>query len=98
MTAFKVEPFSVSVSEDILSDLRTRIHNTRWPNQIPGIAWDQGTELGYLRQLLNCWANEFDWRAQERDLNTFDHFHADIDGIRIHFVHAKARYGNGLCH
>ena len=79
-----------------MSDLRERIRNTRWPDQAPGAAWDQGTDLDYLRQLLAYWAERFDWRSQERELNTVHHFRADLDGVNIHFVHECARHGNGI--
>ncbi len=91
-----IEPFSIRVEEEVLSDLRARIRNTRWPDQVPGAAWEQGTDLNYLRQVLAYWANEFDWRAQERKLNAFDHFRAELDGVQIHFVHARAPHGRGI--
>jgi pimeloyl-ACP methyl ester carboxylesterase len=87
----RIEPFTIAVEDELLADLRDRIHRTRWPDQLPDIGWDQGTELGYLHGLLSYWAGEFDWRAQERRLNGFEHFTADIDGTRIHFVHERAR-------
>jgi len=96
MPQLKVDPFEIRVDDRVLEDLRARIRNTRWPNQIPGIGWDQGTELGYLKGLLAFWADEFDWRAQERELNSFDHFRAELDGVHIHFVHARARGGRGI--
>jgi pimeloyl-ACP methyl ester carboxylesterase len=86
-----VDPFSARVPEEVLSDLRVRIRNTRWPDEIPGEAWKQGTGLVYLRQLLAYWADDFDWRSQERQLNVFDQFRAELDGVRIHFVHVRAR-------
>jgi pimeloyl-ACP methyl ester carboxylesterase len=90
------EPFSVHVRESVLADLRERIGKTRWPDQIPGIGWQQGTDLGYLRGLLAYWADGFDWPMQEAWLNTFDHFHAEIDGSWVHFVHQRARSGDGI--
>jgi pimeloyl-ACP methyl ester carboxylesterase len=51
---------------------------------------------GYLRGLLGYWADGFDWRAQERWLNGFGHFRAGIDGVRVHFVHERARSGYGI--
>ena len=81
-----IEPFTIMVEEEILDDLRERIRATRWPDQVPGVAWEQGTDVEYLRQVLGYWADGFDWRAQERELNRFDHFRARLDGVRIHFV------------
>ena len=91
-----IRPFSIRVGEDVLSDLRTRIRKTRWPDQAPGVAWGQGTDLEYLRQALAYWADEFDWRAQERELNAFDQFRAELDGLHIHFVHERAPRGRGI--
>jgi pimeloyl-ACP methyl ester carboxylesterase len=91
----RVEPFTVHLGDDVLADLRARIHNTRWPDQVPGIGWRQGTELEYLRRLLAYWADEFDWRARERELNAYHHYVA-ADGVRVHFVHEKARTGSGV--
>jgi pimeloyl-ACP methyl ester carboxylesterase len=80
----------------VLADLRTRIHNTRWPDQLPGVGWQQGTDREYLTQLLSYWDEGFDWRARERELNRFAHFRAELDGVRIHFVHERARNGPGM--
>ena len=89
-------PFTIHIPDEVLSDLRTRILNTRWPDRAPGPAWAQGTDLDYLKRLLSYWAEGFDWRAQERQLNTFMHFRAELGGIHVHFVHERAREGNGI--
>lgn len=91
-----VEPFEIAVEEAVLSDLRARIRNTRWPDRAPGMAWQQGTDRDYLQALLAYWAEGFDWRARERELNEFHHFRAEFDGVRIHFVHERARGGVGI--
>jgi pimeloyl-ACP methyl ester carboxylesterase len=91
-----ITPFSIRIESEILSDLRERIRNTRWPDRAPGAAWEQGTDLEYLRQLLAYWADEFDWHAQERELNAAHQFRAELDGVHIHFVHERARHGHGI--
>ena len=95
-SSLNITPFSIEIEDEVLADLRARIRNTRWPDQSPGAAWEQGTELDYLKQLLAYWADGFDWRAQERTLNAFAHFHAELDGVRIHFVHERAKHGHGI--
>ena len=92
----RIEPFKVAVAEQVLSDLQTRIRNTRWPDSAPGAPWSQGTDLEWLRSLTDYWADGFDWRAQEQRLGEFAHFRGEIDGVRIHFVHARARSGRGI--
>jgi pimeloyl-ACP methyl ester carboxylesterase len=87
----RVEPFTIEVDEGILDDLRRRIHQTRWPDQLPGVGWEQGTEREYLRELLADWADRFDWRAQERALNRLSHYRAELDGLGVHFVHQRGK-------
>jgi hypothetical protein len=70
-----VEPFRIHVADEVLNDLRARLRHTRWPDQIPGIGWEQGTELDWLRRLVSYWAHEFEWRAWERRLNAFQPLH-----------------------
>ena len=86
-----VEPFRIQIAEEVLDELRARLRQTRWPDQIPGIGWKQGTELDWLRRLVSFWAEEFDWRAWERKLNALDHF--TWEGI--HFVQQRAASGRG---
>jgi pimeloyl-ACP methyl ester carboxylesterase len=92
----KVEPLSINVDQAALDDLRARIRATRLPDPARGQPWEYGTDLGYLRELLAYWADEFDWRAQERDLARFTHRQAEIDGMRVHFVHERAVQGDGI--
>jgi pimeloyl-ACP methyl ester carboxylesterase len=88
----EVEPFRIHVADEVLNDLRARLRNARWPDQIPGIGWEQGTELDWLRRLVSYWANEFDWRGWEQRLNAFNHF--TWEGI--HFVYQHAPSGQGV--
>ena len=87
-----MEPFRIRIAEEVLDDLRARLCRTRWPDQIPGIGWEQGTELDWLQRLVSYWAHEFDWRAWERKLNALDHFIWE----GIHFVRQRAASGQGL--
>jgi pimeloyl-ACP methyl ester carboxylesterase len=83
-------PFRVEIPDAALDDLRGRLARARLPNQIEGIGWDQGTELGFLEQLLTYWRDGYDWRAQEARLNALDHVLAEADGQRIHAIHARS--------
>ena len=96
MPRVDVEPFTIAVADEVLSDLRTRLLDTRWPEAAPGPPWQQGTDLAYLRDLVAYWIDGFDWRACERELNALHHFHATVDGTRIHFVHERAASGDGI--
>jgi len=85
-----VDPFVIDVEQHVLDDLRRRLHGARWPGPAPGSPWGQGTDLDYLRGLVAYWADGFDWRREERRLNDYPQFVADVDGVRVHFVHQRS--------
>jgi len=85
-----VAPFRVEVAEQDLADLRQRIRATRWPDQLPGTAWEYGTDLGYLQELCAYWADGYDWRAAEGLLNSWPQVVTEVDGQSIHAIHSRA--------
>jgi pimeloyl-ACP methyl ester carboxylesterase len=89
-------PFHIQVAEEVLTDLRERLARTRWPDELPDAGWDYGTNRSYLQQLVAYWREQYDWRAQERLLNTFPQFLTEIDGINLHFVHVKGQGSHPL--
>ena len=84
------EPFTAETDPAALADLRARLRATRWPDAPEDAGWALGTDLDYLRQLVEYWAEEFDWPAQEARLNELPRFRAQVGGHGIHFVHARA--------
>jgi microsomal epoxide hydrolase len=84
------EPDPIAVPDAVLDDLRERLARTRLPNQLAGVGWEMGTEREYLQSLLGYWKDTFDWRAQEERFNKFDPTVTEIDGQRIHFLHARS--------
>ena len=91
-----VQPFNVQVPEATLEDLRERLARTRWPDDIPGSGWDYGSNLAYIKELVEYWRTKFDWRAQEEAINSFAHFRASVDGLGIHFIHERGKGQNPL--
>lgn len=85
-----IAPFEIHIPDAEINDLRTRLANARLPAQIPGTGWEYGTNAAYLKELVEYWQNDFDWRAQERVLNEFAQFKTTIDGVPIHFIHERA--------
>jgi len=86
-----VRPFVVDVPQAALDDLRARLGRTRWPDEVEGAGWDYGANLSYLKEVVEYWRLGFDWRRQERLMNGLPHFRANIDGLGIHFIHARGR-------
>jgi pimeloyl-ACP methyl ester carboxylesterase len=89
-----IQPFTIAIPQTALDDLQARLANTRWPDEVEGAGWEYGTNLGYLKELLDYWQHQYDWRKQEAELNRFHHFKADVNGIGIHFIHERAKGPN----
>jgi len=87
----KPEPFTLHVAEKEIADLRDRLVRTRFPDSAPGEAlsdpWAYGTDVAYLRSLVDYWREGFDWRAEEAALNAFPQFRVPLDGIDLHYLH-----------
>jgi pimeloyl-ACP methyl ester carboxylesterase len=85
-----IETFRVRVDDDVLDDLRSRLARTRFPDRLDDTGWDYGIPVDYLRELVDYWRDEYDWRAHEARLNDLAHYRTEIDGQSIHFVHARS--------
>jgi pimeloyl-ACP methyl ester carboxylesterase len=90
------ERFSIQIPEDVLIDLKYRLDHIRWPDQLENIAWERGTEKGYLQSLVSYWSEQYDWRAQEAELNRLPQFRSTVDGVDVHFIHERGRGPNPL--
>ena len=91
-----ITPFEIVVPDAAINDLKTRLQNTRLPDQISETTWEYGTDKTYLTELIDYWENEFDWREQERTLNEFDHFKTQIDEIEMHFIHQRSEHSDAI--
>ncbi len=92
----EVEPFTVAIPEPVIDDLRRRLRQTRWPDQLPGTGWELGTDLDYLRDLCDYWAALFDWDAAQARLNAWPQVVTTIDGQTVHAIHARADRSDAL--
>ncbi len=92
----EIVPFRIEIPQADLDDLRDRLARTRWPDQIPGVGWDYGIPLEYVRDLAEYWRTGYDWRVHEARLNAFDQFTTMIDGQRIHFLQVRSAESGAL--
>ena len=78
-----IEPFEISVDEAVLEDLSRRLASVRWPDTLDDAGWDYGSDLDYVRALVDYWRDGYDWRAIEASLNALPQFRTEIDGLGI---------------
>jgi pimeloyl-ACP methyl ester carboxylesterase len=84
-----VTPFPIAVDPEAWRDLRGRLERTRWPDAIAGSGWERGADLTYVRELARYWRESFDPRRWESELGRFAHFRTSVEGLGIHFLHAR---------
>jgi pimeloyl-ACP methyl ester carboxylesterase len=89
-----LESFTINIPQATLDDLRERLAQTRWPDEVEGAGWDYGTNLQYMKELTDYWQHQYDWRKHEAELNTFAQFKAEVDGVGIHFIHERGKGPN----
>ena len=91
-----IRPFNFSASEAELTELRTRISATRWPDRETVTDESQGVQLATMQELARYWATDYDWRKVEAKLNALPQFMTEIDGLDIHFIHVRSKHENAL--
>jgi pimeloyl-ACP methyl ester carboxylesterase len=91
-----VSPFSISLAQAAIDDLKRRLASTRYPERETVGDWTQGVPLDKARSLIEYWRDRHDWRRFEARANSFPHFRTRIDGIGIHFIHARSSHANAL--
>ena len=94
--ATTIRPMKIDVAQAVLHHLRERLARTRWPEAMPEGGWSRGVDLGYMKDLVAYWLDEYDWREQEARLNRLHHFKADVDGLGIHFIREEGKGPNPL--
>ena len=63
-----VVPFKIQVPNAVLTDLKQRLSRARFADELPDAGWDYGTNLAYLKSLVEYWRDKYDWRTQEKPL------------------------------
>ncbi|HZN74119.1 MAG TPA: epoxide hydrolase [Micromonosporaceae bacterium] len=85
-----MQPFRIEIPQAALDDLYDRLDRTRWPTELPGVGWERGVPIAYLRTLVDYWRTGYDWRAVEARINRFPQYTTDIDGANVHFLHVRS--------
>lgn len=87
----QIESFRAAVPDSVLTELHRRIEGARWPDWPRVAPWVEGADPAYMRRLMSHWTSGFDWRRHESELNELPQYRAEIDGLRVHFIHRRGR-------
>ena len=88
--------FQTEFANEQVDDLRERLRRTRWPERETVDDWSQGVPLAYLQDLCRYWADGYDFDAAAARLNVHPQFRVGIDGLDIHFLHARSPHEGAL--
>lgn len=86
----------ISIDDAVLEDLRERLARTRLPDAETVTDWSQGLPLTYAEQLRRTWAEQYDWRRLEAELNRHDPSRTVVDGLGIHFLHRRSPHAEAV--
>ncbi|WP_308123675.1 epoxide hydrolase family protein [Modestobacter marinus] len=95
-TGKAIRAFRADVPDGQLTDMRRRIDATRWPTRELVTDRSQGVQLATMQALCRYWTTEYDWRRCEAKLNALPQFVTEIDGVDIHFIHARSPHADAL--
>jgi pimeloyl-ACP methyl ester carboxylesterase len=95
-SATGIRPFQVEVPEERVVDLRRRIAAAQWPGRELVDDRSQGVQLEALQALARYWLDEYDFGRIERRLNALAQFTTEIDGVDVHFIHARSPHEGAL--
>lgn len=87
------KPFKLAIPDADIADLKHRLEGARWPVEVAPDTWERGIPGGYLRQLAERWA-EFDWRAEEAELNRYDQVMLEFEGAQVHAFHIRSKHAD----
>ena len=91
-----IVPFTISVPDEVLRDLKVRLERTRFPDDIEGSGWDYGASLAYMKELVAYWRDQYDWRTHGAQLNRFDQFTTVIYDLNVHFIHQRSPHPDAM--
>lgn len=88
----EIKPFDSNISQTEVDRLFRKLADTRLPTQpiVPDAGEDYGPSLEWVQTLYNHWLNKFDWGRAQKQINAWNHFTTEIEGLKIHFIHQKA--------
>jgi epoxide hydrolase len=100
VSAEAVQPFRVDARDEELADLKLRLRHARFADRETAPGWTQGIPVDYLKELVQYWAEQYDWRAREARLNAWPQFRVTVGEaphrLAIHCYHVRSTHAHAL--
>nr|CAB3242937.1 epoxide hydrolase 1-like [Phallusia mammillata] len=87
-----IRRFEIKIPTEEIEILQDKLKSVRWPEpSLKTSEFRYGVRDDYMKELVGYWKNEYSWKKQEDWMNSFDHFKTKIEGLNIHYIHAKPK-------
>jgi len=96
-----IKPFTISIDDKRLDDLKLRLSNAKFPDELDDAAWDMGVPLSDMKRLTKYWESRYDWKRAEAEMNKLPQFSTTIQAegfepLSIHFIHQKSKVAGAI--
>lgn len=92
MADVAMTPYTISVPDEAIADLRQRLSFARIPQQLEDSdPWQSGVPVREMERLTTYWRDKFDWKKAEVEINELPNFctQIDVDGFGKFDIHCK---------
>src|SRR2546423_11162314 len=84
-----IVPFKIHVPDTVLTDLKRRLAQSRFADEFPDAGWDYGTNLAYLKSLVDYWRGKYDLRGPGERLEAVGQIQTKNHRLDDPFLHQK---------
>ncbi|XP_017483845.1 PREDICTED: juvenile hormone epoxide hydrolase 1 [Rhagoletis zephyria] len=87
-----IVPFKIKYDQTIIDDLRAQLNRTwKYAAPLDGIKFQYGFNTDALKHIVIYWREFYlpKWSQRQAYLNSLPHFKTEIQGLKIHYIHAK---------
>ncbi len=92
-----IKPFRIAISDEILSDLKSRLARTRWPEAELVDDWSQGAPLKWIQEISGYWAEMATTGARVRQSSiASSSSRPRLTGSTSISLHARSKEPNAL--
>ncbi|XP_037716418.1 juvenile hormone epoxide hydrolase 1 [Drosophila subpulchrella] len=85
-------PFDISVKPEVIEDLKSQLSRPlKAQEPLEGVGFQYGFNAKELAKVVKYWRDSYlaKWSEREQYLKKLDHYQTEIQGLKIHFIHAK---------
>lgn len=91
-----MERFLIEASDEDLEKLHQKLKSIKWADSRNDSSWEFGTSKTVLKSFVDYWIEGYDWKSQEREINSYPQFKCRIDDVDIHFFHVRGKGKNPM--